>query len=151
MITLALNRFGNKEIPSAILNRCRKKRFILRDGNVLGYESGYAWYQAPVETQSMLIEAYDEIAADQKSVDEMKIWLLKQKQTQDGKPAVPPWKPVMHSCCGNGPAGNRAWSEDRHGTETIDPLKLQYTKRKPEQDISRSHGQEKRSLPKWEM
>lgn len=44
---------------------------------------GYYWYQAPIETQALLIEAFDEITNDQKSVEAMKVWLLKQKQTQD--------------------------------------------------------------------
>ncbi|SNC75233.1 MG2 domain-containing protein [Hymenobacter gelipurpurascens] len=44
---------------------------------------GYYWREAPTETQATLIEAYDEIQQDQKSVDEMKLWLLKQKQTQN--------------------------------------------------------------------
>ncbi|RYU77928.1 alpha-2-macroglobulin family protein [Hymenobacter persicinus] len=43
---------------------------------------GYYWREAPTETQATLIEAYDEVLGDQKSVDEMKLWLLKQKQTQ---------------------------------------------------------------------
>jgi uncharacterized protein YfaS (alpha-2-macroglobulin family) len=43
---------------------------------------GYYWREAPTETQATLIEAFDEIKNDQKSVDEMKLWLLKQKQTQ---------------------------------------------------------------------
>ncbi|HPT31239.1 MAG TPA: alpha-2-macroglobulin family protein, partial [Prolixibacteraceae bacterium] len=47
--------------------------------------SGWFWHQAPIETQSMLIEAFDEVAGDLKSVDELKVWLLKQKQTQDWK------------------------------------------------------------------
>ena len=42
---------------------------------------GYYWREAPTETQATLIEAYDEISHDQKSVDELKLWLLKQKQT----------------------------------------------------------------------
>ena len=42
---------------------------------------GYYWREAPTETQATLIEAYDEVKNDQKSVDEMKLWLLKQKQT----------------------------------------------------------------------
>ncbi|HNL84242.1 MAG TPA: alpha-2-macroglobulin, partial [Chitinophagales bacterium] len=42
---------------------------------------GWHWYQAPVETQALLIEAFHEVARDEKSVDEMKVWLLKQKQT----------------------------------------------------------------------
>lgn len=44
---------------------------------------GYYWREAPTETQATLIEAYDEIKNDQKSVDEMKLWLLKQKQVQN--------------------------------------------------------------------
>ncbi len=40
----------------------------------------YFWYEQPVETQSLLIEFFD--AMNQKSdVDEMKIWLIKNKQT----------------------------------------------------------------------
>ena len=42
---------------------------------------GYYWREAPTETQATLIEAFDEVKDDQKSVDEMKLWLLKQKQT----------------------------------------------------------------------
>ncbi|MBG8552765.1 alpha-2-macroglobulin family protein [Hymenobacter guriensis] len=43
---------------------------------------GYYWREAPTETQATLIEAFDEVQDDQKAVDEMKLWLLKQKQTQ---------------------------------------------------------------------
>ncbi|MDQ2793855.1 MAG: MG2 domain-containing protein [Bacteroidota bacterium] len=42
---------------------------------------GYYWREAPTETQATLIEAFDEVKNDQKSVNEMKLWLLKQKQT----------------------------------------------------------------------
>ncbi|MBJ6111857.1 hypothetical protein JAO73_22750 [Hymenobacter sp. BT523] len=42
---------------------------------------GYYWREAPTETQATLIEAFDEINHDQQSVDELKLWLLKQKQT----------------------------------------------------------------------
>ena len=48
-------------------------------------ESGYYWYDAPIETQALLIEAFDEILGDQASIELMKTWLLKQKQTQDWK------------------------------------------------------------------
>ena len=41
---------------------------------------GYYWREAPTETQATLIEAFHEVRDDQKSVDEMKLWLLKQKQ-----------------------------------------------------------------------
>jgi hypothetical protein len=44
---------------------------------------GYYWYQAPIETQSLLIECFDEILDDQSAVEAMKTWLLKHKQTHD--------------------------------------------------------------------
>ena len=47
--------------------------------------AGYFWYQAPIETQAMLIEAFNEVAKDEVSVEEMKIWLLRNKQTNDWK------------------------------------------------------------------
>jgi len=47
--------------------------------------AGYFWYQAPVETQAMLIEAFNEVAKDGDAVEEMKIWLLRNKQTNDWK------------------------------------------------------------------
>ncbi|ALW84120.1 hypothetical protein AUC43_02805 [Hymenobacter sedentarius] len=42
---------------------------------------GYYWREAPTETQATLIEAFDEVRNDAKAVDEMKLWLLTQKQT----------------------------------------------------------------------
>ena len=46
---------------------------------------GYYWYQAPIETQALLIEAFKDVKNDTKSVDEMRVWLLKNKQTNDWK------------------------------------------------------------------
>jgi len=42
---------------------------------------GYYWREAPTETQATLIEAFDEVKNDQQAVDELKLWLLTQKQT----------------------------------------------------------------------
>ena len=44
-------------------------------------KNGYYWQEAPVETQSLLIEAFQELHADQNSIDHMKFWLLQQKRT----------------------------------------------------------------------
>ncbi|MGC8830722.1 MAG: MG2 domain-containing protein [Verrucomicrobiia bacterium] len=48
-------------------------------------ELSWWWYRAPIETQAMMIEVFDEVASDAKAVEECKTWLLKQKQTQDWK------------------------------------------------------------------
>ncbi|MVN23331.1 alpha-2-macroglobulin family protein [Mucilaginibacter arboris] len=45
---------------------------------------GYFWYQNPVETQSLLIELFAE-AGKTKETEEMKIWLLRNKQTNNWK------------------------------------------------------------------
>lgn len=48
--------------------------------------SSWYWYQAPIETQALLIEAFSEIHPnDTKTVDNLKIWLLKNKQTNQWK------------------------------------------------------------------
>ncbi|WP_411031110.1 alpha-2-macroglobulin family protein [Spongiimicrobium sp. 3-5] len=43
------------------------------------------WYQAPIETQALLIEAFSEINKDTATVDNLKVWLLKHKQTNQWK------------------------------------------------------------------
>jgi hypothetical protein len=81
MIALALNRLGNKDVPQAILRSLSEKALHSPEmGMYWAAENGYEWYQAPIGTQALLIEAYEEISADPKPVDEMKIWLLKQKR-----------------------------------------------------------------------
>ena len=44
--------------------------------------AGYFWNERPIGVQTAIIEAFAEITKDQRDLDEMKIWLLKQKQTQ---------------------------------------------------------------------
>ncbi|MDP4280836.1 MAG: hypothetical protein Q8867_01670, partial [Bacteroidota bacterium] len=84
MIALALNRLGNTTVPEIILRSLSEKALHSPEmGMYWAAVAGYEWYHAPVETQALLIEAYDEVKADRASVDEMKIWLLKQKQTQN--------------------------------------------------------------------
>ena len=46
---------------------------------------GYYWYQSPIETQSLLIELFIEAGNNDKAVDEMRIWLLRNKQTNNWK------------------------------------------------------------------
>ena len=47
--------------------------------------NSWYWYQAPIETQSLLIEAFAEIENDIETIDNLKIWLLKNKQTNQWK------------------------------------------------------------------
>ncbi len=47
-------------------------------------ERGWYWYNSGIETQALLIELFDEIG-EVHDVNEMKVWLLKQKQTTNWK------------------------------------------------------------------
>lgn len=81
---LALNRFGDKTTSAAMIKSFSERALHSEEmGMYWKNDHGYYWYQAPVETQALMIEVYDEVAADSKSVEDMKAWLLKQKQTQD--------------------------------------------------------------------
>jgi uncharacterized protein YfaS (alpha-2-macroglobulin family) len=86
MIALALYKQGEPKVPAKIVASL-KERAIHNDemGMYWKYNNGCFWYQAPIETQALLIEVFSDIANDKAAVEEMKVWLLKQKQTQDWK------------------------------------------------------------------
>ncbi len=86
MIALALYRmYDAKTAKDIIKSIIENAVFNDEMGMYFKEEWGWYWYQAPIETQALLIEAVDEIVKDQESVDLMKVWLLKQKQVQDWK------------------------------------------------------------------
>lgn len=86
MIAIALNRYENKEVPALIIKSLQERSLTNEEmGMYWKSDFGYYWHQSPVETQAMMIEAFDEVAGDKNNVELMKIWLLKQKQTQDWK------------------------------------------------------------------
>jgi len=43
---------------------------------------GYFWNERPIAVQTGILEAFAEVSRNQADIDEMKLWLLKQKQTQ---------------------------------------------------------------------
>lgn len=84
---LALNRFGDKETPLKIMRSMKERSRVDEELGRFWSELEFSWwwYRAPIETQAVMIEAFDEVMNDQKAVEECKVWLLKQKQTQDWK------------------------------------------------------------------
>jgi hypothetical protein len=45
------------------------------------HPSWWSWAYAPIATQAIMIEAFDEVAGDADSVEALKVWLLSQKRT----------------------------------------------------------------------
>jgi len=82
MLAMAFNRFGEKEKANKILESL--KDYAVNDEEKGMYwkanESGWNWWQSPIETQAALVEAFNEID-DEESVEQMKIWLIKNKQS----------------------------------------------------------------------
>ncbi|MBP2616588.1 alpha-2-macroglobulin family protein [Chryseobacterium jejuense] len=85
MIVTLLQRYGYRDLAKKCVADLKKEaktseeNGMYWDNNI----SGWYWYQAPIETQAMLIEAFSEVTPeDMKSVEEMKVWLLKNRQTE---------------------------------------------------------------------
>ncbi len=126
MIALYMNRFGDEK-TAALVMRLLKETALHNEEMGMYWRNeqrGWNWYQAPVETQALLIEAFDEVSDDQKSVEEMKIWLLKQKQTQDWKTTKATTEAVYALLLrGTSLLASDKLVEVTLGTEKVDPYK----------------------------
>jgi uncharacterized protein YfaS (alpha-2-macroglobulin family) len=85
MIALALHRKKDVKTPKDILKSLKETAIYSEEMGMYWKESyeGFYWYEAPIESHALMVEAFDEINNDLKSVDELKTWLLKSKQTQN--------------------------------------------------------------------
>ena len=81
MMGLIALRYTDNTTAQAILKSLKERAIHNPElGMYWKNQWSYFWYEQPVETQSLLIEFFD--AMNQKNdVDEMKIWLIKNKQT----------------------------------------------------------------------
>jgi len=92
-LALSLHRAGDREAARSIMESLRQRAV---DADVAAgteqeswqgmwwrdpHPAWWSWAGAPIETQSVMIEAFDEITGDAASVEAMKAWLLSQKRT----------------------------------------------------------------------
>ncbi|SHN42945.1 alpha-2-macroglobulin [Chitinophaga sp. CF418] len=85
MLAIVLKKGGDVKTATEIINSL-KERAITNDELGMSWKElrgGYWWYQAPVESQAMLIAAFKEVTNDTTAVGDMKTWLLKNKQTNN--------------------------------------------------------------------
>jgi TonB-dependent SusC/RagA subfamily outer membrane receptor len=85
LAALTMNRYGEKETAKKIIESLKETSSLNEDWGMywIVNKSGWYWYEAPIETQALLIEAFAEVSNDTKAVDAMKVWLLKNKQTKN--------------------------------------------------------------------
>jgi uncharacterized protein YfaS (alpha-2-macroglobulin family) len=87
MIALALNRWKDPKTPMAIMHSLKQNALTNEEMGMYWKEQyeGFYWWEAPIEMQACMIEAFDEVANDSNAVNDLKTWLLKSKQTQNWK------------------------------------------------------------------
>jgi hypothetical protein len=88
-LAIALARHGDRPTALSIVDSLKQRSTGL-DGNEENWQGmwwrdphpvWWSWASAPIETQSIMIEAFDEVAGDAQAVEGLKAWLLSQKRT----------------------------------------------------------------------
>lgn len=130
LLALGLHRKGvDKETPMKIVNAARENALNSEElGMYWKYPSGYYWYQLPIETHALMIELFDVVAKDAKAVEDLKVWLLKAKQTTHWKTT----KATAAACYSLLMSGDNWLLDDKEIDITIGGQKLDQSKIKKE-------------------
>lgn len=85
LLALISHRFMNNELPKQILTHLKETAIIDEEKGMYWKSNSYGWYwyQAPIETQALIIEAFNDIDQDVKTIEELQIWLLNNKRKND--------------------------------------------------------------------
>jgi len=154
-VAIAMNRFGkfqkkaNYNGLAKLIIKSIKERSVTNEEMGLFWrdlEHSYWWFRAPIETQAMMIEAFHEVTQDFEALEEAKVWLLKQKQTQDWKTT----KATADACYalllqGANPLASDALVEVTVGDHKIEPKNVEagtgfYEHRFIGSDVKSSYG-----------
>ena len=150
LLALTLHRFGHEKKAKDLV-------FSIKDRSVESDEmgmywkenvSGYRWFEAPVETQALLIEAFDEITPkDIESVESMKVWLLKNKQTNQWN-STKATTEAVYALMNTG----KEWANAEDGIEVKVGNDIWYdANTKPSNDVQNGSGYVKESWSKGEI
>jgi hypothetical protein len=92
-LAIALARSGDKKTALSIIDSLKQRAVDadLKPGDEKESWQGmwwrdphpgwWSWNYAPIASQSIMIEAFDEVAGDKDAVEALKVWLLSQKRT----------------------------------------------------------------------
>ncbi|MCF8337651.1 MAG: hypothetical protein K9I74_06665 [Bacteroidales bacterium] len=84
MIAFIQDAHGKQETAESIIASLREYAIVDKEMGMFwrDFRGGWHWHQAPIDSQSLMIRLFDQVADDSDAVEKMKLWLLKQKQTQ---------------------------------------------------------------------
>jgi len=83
-LALVFQRGGDSKAARDLIRRLKEKALVSDEMGMYWRDnrSGWCWYERPIETQALLIQAFREVTPqDASSIALMQQWLLKQKQT----------------------------------------------------------------------
>ncbi|MCW3461931.1 alpha-2-macroglobulin family protein [Chitinophaga nivalis] len=85
MIALTRHKSGDEVTPKAILKSLKENAMNSPEMGMYWKDiaGGYGWHQAPIETQALMVEAFEVAGKDAAAVADLKTWLLKNKQTNN--------------------------------------------------------------------
>lgn len=86
MIALSLFRTGDVQTANNIIRSLKENSLRTDELGMYWKENttaGYYWYQSPIDAHALLTEAFVEIDKSNSTVNDLKTWLLKQKQTNN--------------------------------------------------------------------
>ena len=82
MIALTLQEKNRLKYAKEIINSFKERAITDEEqGMYFKYPHGLAWNQMPIETHAMMIEVFEHLTHDKNSIQNLKKWLLKNKQT----------------------------------------------------------------------
>jgi uncharacterized protein YfaS (alpha-2-macroglobulin family) len=127
LIALSVHRKGiDKETAQKIVKSLKERALKNEEmGMYWQYPHGYYWYEMPIETHCLLIEVFNEVAQDAQAVDDLKTYLLKNKQTTHWKTT----KATASACYVLLKTGDNWLMEDQEvkitlGNEVLDQSKI---------------------------
>ena len=87
LMALIASRNGDKSTAQKLISSLKETSVNSEELGMYWKENtaSWYWYQAPIETQALMIEVFSELTEDTTSIDNLKIWLLKNKQTNSWK------------------------------------------------------------------
>ncbi len=121
MIALALHRTKDEATPKAIIKSLKENAIVKEEMGMYWSQTpagkewttgGYYWHQAPIESQAMMVEVFTDVDKNMATVDDLKTWLLKQKQTQNWRTT----KATAEACYALLLGGNNWLSEEKEVT-----------------------------------
>lgn len=83
LLAIIFSRMNEKETAKKIIVSLQENAINTKKTGMYwkANKNGHYWYNSAIETQALLIEAFSEIVSEDPSIEDMKIWLLKNKRT----------------------------------------------------------------------